>query len=425
MLQDNHEPTPVGVVLAGAGARGAYEAGALATLLPVLEARGRRPTIFVGTSAGAINAVLFASLAHLPAREAAEIALALWRGARRQDVIRSVIVSGAEALARYAAQLLGLPVDLACLLDPSPLNATLDRLVDWDQLHRNAANPDLLRGIAVTTTDSASGRTRVFVECASRLPLPPYDQSRAIDYVRTPLHCDHVMASAAIPVVFPPAYIADPPGCRGWYLDGGVRLNAPIKPAVMLGAERLVLLATNPLQQATPCARHSGPQPDIRAALADVLRSMLTDRMVEDIRRLGQTNELVAASQEARHRCYSRSGRRLQRIIPYVFAGPAHAGELTELALEVFNECYGGWRWLRQAPDFPVLHRLLGGSGKVNGELLSYFFFEHRFLEDAIALGQRDAQKLLDETQSRLLWETAMEPAEVVDHLAWQAAGMG
>lgn len=220
------QPNVIGVVLAGAGARGAYEAGALATLLPVLEANGRRPRIFIGTSAGAINAVLFASLAHLPAPEAAEKALALWRQVSREDVLNSVVWSSLEAVSRYLGQLPGLPVNLTILLDPSPLYRTLDRLINWAQLHENVRHPQCLKGVSATTTDCATGRTKVFLECNGTHPLPPADDHRAIDYMRAKLDSSHLIASAAIPLIFPPALITTPPESCGWYLDGGVRLNA-------------------------------------------------------------------------------------------------------------------------------------------------------------------------------------------------------
>lgn len=402
-----------GVVLAGAGARGAYEAGALATLLPVLAANGRLPRIFIGTSAGAINAVLFASLAHLPADEAATQALALWRSVGRRDVVRSIVLSGLEALFRYLAQLAGLPVVLTSLLDPAPLKDTLARLIDWDRLHANAADPRLLLGVSVTTTDCTTGRTRVFVECAGQRPLPPADDRRGIDYVAARLDPSHLMASAAIPLVFPPALVDAPASDHGWYLDGGVRLNAPIKPAVALGAARLVLLATDPLDSVPPCAPREGPQPDVRAALADVLKAMLVDRMVEDIRRLGQMNELLQSRAPGSAIVRSGSGRR-HRVIPFVFAGPAQADALAALAAREFRARYGHGGWWRHGPDYPLLHRLLGGAGAANGELLSYLFFDRPFLEAAMALGQQDAGRLVDGSARQLLWQTQVASPDPV-----------
>lgn len=410
---DASPASEIGVVLAGAGARGAYEAAALATLLPVLDVNGRRPRIFIGTSAGAINAVLFASLAHLPAEQAAQRALELWREVGRRDVLRSIVVSGIEALLRYLAQLAGLPVGLTSLLDPAPLHGTLDRLIDWDQLHANASRPNLLMGVSVTTTDCATGRTKVFVECDGSRALPAADERRGIDYVSARLDCSHLMASAAIPLLFPPALIEAPAPDCGWYLDGGVRLNAPIKPAVALGATHLVLLATDPIDQVLPCAPRLGPQPDVRAALADVLRSLLVDRMVEDIRRLSQMNELLQSRAPGSTVSRSSSGRR-RRVIPFVYAGPERANVLAALAAREFHARYGRGRWLRHSLDYPVLHRLLGAAGTVNGELLSYLFFEHGFLEATMVQGQQDAQRLIDASQQQLRWQTRLAPTAPV-----------
>ena len=103
------QPPRIGVVLAGGGARGAYEAGVLSMLLPEMERRGERPNVFVGTSAGAINAVLFASLAHLPAQQAAEAAWSVWATIYRKDVIAPILNSGLKAGLQYFGQMMGLP----------------------------------------------------------------------------------------------------------------------------------------------------------------------------------------------------------------------------------------------------------------------------------------------------------------------------
>ena len=87
------EAVAIAVVLPGGGARGAYEAGALSVLLPALEARGDRIAIACGTSVGAINVALLASVAHLPAGEQAERVLATWRAMRKDDVVARIVCS--------------------------------------------------------------------------------------------------------------------------------------------------------------------------------------------------------------------------------------------------------------------------------------------------------------------------------------------
>src|SRR4051812_14293799 len=129
----------IGLVLAGGGARGAYEAGVLSTLLPALEARGQRPTVILGTSVGALNAVFAASHAHLPADEALGIGIERWESLEMDRVVRPILLQQAPKTALlYAGEVLGVPgARLRGLLDPSPLKETLAEWIDWKRLHRN------------------------------------------------------------------------------------------------------------------------------------------------------------------------------------------------------------------------------------------------------------------------------------------------
>ena len=113
----------VAAVLPGGGARGGYEIGAMSVLLPALEARGERVAVWCGTSVGAINAALLASLGHRPVPEQVDHAIALWLEMRRQDVIARIVGrGGARTLVRLVGHALGVRgVGLASVLDPSPL----------------------------------------------------------------------------------------------------------------------------------------------------------------------------------------------------------------------------------------------------------------------------------------------------------------
>ena len=235
----------VAVVVAGAGARGAYEAGALSVLLPALERAGTRPSLYVGTSAGAINAVLLASTAHLPAAQQADALLEVWRGIGVSDVFRSLLRTGPVSAARWLGQLAGVPgVRLHALVDTAPLAATAQRVVDWPQLRANLDAGTV--ALAVVATAAADGRTTVFVDRCPPSPLPLPDEARPIDHVAARITAAHVLASAAIPVLFPPVPVEGTDGRRRWYVDGGVRLNAPLKPALALGADAVVVVATSP-----------------------------------------------------------------------------------------------------------------------------------------------------------------------------------
>src|SRR4051794_24328076 len=112
----------IGLVLSGGGARGAYEAGVLSALVPALEARGERPSIYIGTSVGAINAAYFASSLHLPAAEATAGGMERWRQVRKNRIVRPILTRQAPlSFLRYAGEILSIPgVRLPSLLDPAP-----------------------------------------------------------------------------------------------------------------------------------------------------------------------------------------------------------------------------------------------------------------------------------------------------------------
>src|ERR1700712_5519271 len=199
----------VALALPGGGARGAYEVGALSVLLPILEERGERPVILCGTSVGAINATALGATADQPAAAAVPSLIEHWRGLRKSDVIRPVVGPGLPLTAlRMLGEALEVPgVRLAGLLDPAPLKRSLDQWIDWDALHRNVRH-GVIESVCVVAPSLARSGPVAFVDSAQRVPA-----SRAADplqYVPAMLDSEHVRASAAIPMLFPPVEIEHP-----------------------------------------------------------------------------------------------------------------------------------------------------------------------------------------------------------------------
>src|SRR5664280_1649331 len=219
----------VGLVLAGGGARGAYEVGALSVLLPALEADGQRPSVLVGTSVGAINIAYFAANAHLGTADAVAGGIDLWRSLRWEQVLAPLLApSTALRELSYIGGVLGVPgVQLKALLDTTPLTETVQRVIDFAQLHRNV-EAGRVYATAVVATSAATSESVLFVEGGT---LPPEDVGAGLDYVATRLSDEHVRASMAIPALFPAVHVSQPARAQGWYLDGGARLNAPVRPA--------------------------------------------------------------------------------------------------------------------------------------------------------------------------------------------------
>jgi NTE family protein len=378
--------------MSGGGARGAYEIGVLSVLMPELERRGERPAIVVGTSVGAFNAVFLAASAHRPAGESLAEGIREWHTRRWGSTLEPIGALGHEPVRRrLLAQFLGVHRPrVHALLDPAPLVGTLERLVSFDQLARNIED-GALESVAVAATSALSGRTVVFHAGGES---PERDPVRQIDYVATPLTGAHVRASGAIPGLFPAVHVDSPQRARGWYFDGGTRLNTPIKPALELGADRVVVIGLNSIAPAPD--RLAGPRrPDIYEASAQIGQALLIDRLADDMRELASENVADGGSD--------------RKVIPYVFVAPQKRDEIGEIAARVWNEHYSGLRGLARDRDISLLGRFVaGGDDPAHGELLSFLFFAPEFSDELITLGQRHARDWLGSNPE--VWRTGPLP---------------
>jgi NTE family protein len=387
-VSDREPRGPVALVLAGGGARGAYEAGALSVLLPLLEERGERPRILIGTSAGAVNVSFLAANAHLPADELVAKVLAIWESIRWVEVARRLLSGGSlRRLSEYAGEVVGLPgARLESLLDPEPLRTTLRDRIDFEALEDNI-QAGRLDAAGVVATSALTSRSVVFHR---GLESPAPDHRRRIDYVATSLAEDHVLASAAIPAIFPAVQVKDPRVARGWYFDGGTRLNTPIKPALAFRAARVVVIALNSLSPG-PLLLAGPERPDALEGAGQILLGLLGDQLTADVLTLGGVNVLIAAS-----------GKRTlaaKRRVPYVVVAPAQRNAIGQRALRVFREHYGGPLQAIRSPDIALLARLIaGGADAEHAELLSFLLFAPEFSKALIELGQEDARRWTDQT---------------------------
>jgi NTE family protein len=365
----------IGAVLSGGGARGAYEFGALQALAPVVE---EPPRIVVGTSAGAIGAAYLGAEAHRPLADVARDGAAAWAALEFGDVIGPIL--SVRELARallYGLEVLGVPAPpVRSLLDSSPQAETIARAIDFEQLARNVET-GAIESAAVVATSYDSARSAVFHHGGAS---PPTDDVRGIDYVATPLAVEHVQASSAIPSLFSAVKVAG-----AWYGDGGTRLNTPLKPALRLGAERLVVIGLNSV--AGPPGDPLAHRPDVFDGAALVAQALLADQLAHDVNTLATINQIV---DESRGTVTS------HRSVPYIFVAPADRLAVGRLASEVYREHYTGARGVRRSHDLALLGRLLdAGRNPVRGELLSYLFFAPEFTEPLIEMGRRDAQAWL------------------------------
>ena len=164
--------TDIALVLDAGGARSAYQVGVLEVLLPELAARGERPRLLIGTSAGALLTGALASTAHREVDEQVDHLGTMLRRVTKPHVIRPLWRQAPEVLARYVSETLGLDMfRLRGLFGTQPLARTLAREIDWDSLHDNVAAGRV--AVSVTTTRVSTGQVVMFTESDQPLPTSP------------------------------------------------------------------------------------------------------------------------------------------------------------------------------------------------------------------------------------------------------------
>jgi NTE family protein len=427
MSGDNEGPGVAGLVLGGGGARGAYTSGALSVLLPELKDQVR---VIVGTSAGALISAYLAANWHRSTAEAIEDGLRFWRELRFGDVFAPLVgLGGAARFMRYLGEFLPVSsLHAPSVLHPEPLARTLGRLVDFDRLSENI--PEQRLALGVVATPAHSNRSVVFHQ--GGIPRHRDDPLRGIEYVATPkLGAEHILASAAIPALFPAVRVTTPEQAAGWYFDGGPRLNTPIKPALWLGADRVIVIALN----AVAASRTAPPdhQPDFYVGAAHLLHAALGDPLAQDIRTLANRNALIAARLAAADGASgaglaARQERQQQpggldepvRPVPYIFIAPEDPSAIGEIARRVYRKHYSR-AWKAGARDLWLLGKIVdGGADAMHGELLSYLFFTGEFADELIQLGQADAQRWIDEHPADI-WQLDPLPDWTQQRAATQA----
>ena len=381
---------PRALVLAGGGARAAYEVGVLAAIAE--RAPGLEFPIVTGVSAGAINAVYLAAhpgplataVAALRAQWSRLVVERVYR-IRAGRLARGLLLGTAHtALGRGGAA-----AAVHGLVDMSPLREFLGANIDFTQLAANIA-ARRLRAAALSTTSYATGETVTFVHGPPDVPT----WRRALRYaVATQLTLDHVMASAALPILFPAVRIGD-----AFYGDGSVRQTAPLAPAIHLGARAIVVVTQrNDPQELHPPAPGPGrPAAPTYPALAEVigllLHAIFLDALEADAERLERVNRVVTALPEAQRPDGLRPVRLLM-LRPSRDLGALAAGCGVKLPPLV--------RWLVRG---------MGGQRATAVDFLSYLLFDPAYTNALIELGYDDVRAQWPRIERFLVATDAGEP---------------
>ena len=379
--QENNNDVPrLAVALGGGGARAAYQVGVLrgiAAKFPDLAM-----PILTGVSAGGINVSFLAN--HTGTfRQKVEDLSHLWKHLGFSDVFEVRPARLLWQVAQVGMRLsIGAPPGVprvTGMVDTAPLRRFLNRTLNTSDgtlpgIAQNLAAGQL-HAVALTALNYATGESVTFVEGRAITEWErPLRKS-----INTSLTIDHTMASAALPLFFPPVQIGD-----DWYGDGGIRLVAPLAPAVHLNANRLLVISTHyDFPNDTPIHRKSEYPPSPAVVMGALYNSVFLDQLDQDILQMKRINSLL-------HRIPPEHRQGLREIETVVIRPSQDIGKLAN-AYE--TKLPGTLRYFM---------RRLGSRETKDQDFISTIMFQREYVAEMLELGERDAAANMDRIAAQL-----------------------
>ncbi|HVI03723.1 MAG TPA: patatin-like phospholipase family protein [Enhygromyxa sp.] len=278
-------------MLSAGGVRGAYQVGVIAGIVELLGHQGAEAPlfdIFVGSSVGAINAAYLAANADRSDHAIGGLEQ-IWTKLDFDEILQLTPLGAwgwprlrlpgrhePRATARYVGR---------SLFDPRPVERLLDRVIAWDRLHENI-RAARVRGLMIAALDICDGATTVFTELAEGVTFRPYPYLTTRSTF-TAIEAEHVLAATALPFIFPARHVED-----RYYMDGAIRFETPIIPALRAGAERVVIISLLD-QAAGPEARRELVFPGVFFLIGQLLNAVLLDPLLHDKDNLHRNNRII------------------------------------------------------------------------------------------------------------------------------------
>lgn len=364
----------LGLVLPGGGARAAYQVGVLRAIADLLPPRTANPfPVISGTSAGAVNAT---ALAIDAARFRGAIGKLerVWRDFQVGQVYRADAPTMWRAGLHWALAMASggwlLPPPKA-LFDNTPLRELLKQHFDFKAIDQSI-DQGHLQALALSAAGYSSARSVSYFHC--KPGLKPWVRARRAGE-QAKIDLDHLMASVAVPFLFPPVRMGDE-----YFGDGSMRQSTPFSAAIHLGADRLLVIGTRNEAQVLPSAAAMQAPPSFGQIFGYMLDALFVDGLYSDLERLTQINTIVKAIGPVEV-----DGVKLKFIDMMVLL-PSR--DLSEIAR-------------KHAASLPralrVLLRTMGALNRAGGQLMSYLMFQDSYTRELISLGYQDAMKRSDD----------------------------
>ena len=367
----NQPPGPIpntALVLTGGGARAAYQVGVLLAVAKLSNNRWQNPfPILCGTSAGAINAASIACLADNFGK-AVSVLASFWRNMHAGDIYRAdplgIGLSGARWLSTLTMGWL-LRNPPRSLLDNAPLRELLSRHLDFSGIERSIAN-GALHALSISASGYESGDNINFFQ--GNPEAQPWRRVQRIG-IRAEIGVDHLLASSAIPFIFPATKIH-----REYFGDGSMRQLAPISPAIHLGAERVLIVGAGRKNEHQERRRVDG-HPSLAQIAGHALSSIFLDSLAVDIERMQRINRTLSAIPPEARKTSDIPLRPIRTLI----ISPSE--RLERIATEHTNALPWAMKMMLGG---------IGGMNRRNGTLTSYLLFEKPYTRALIDLGYAD-----------------------------------
>ena len=363
-------PQKTGLILTGGGARAAYQVGVLKAIAEMLPRHTQNPfPVICGTSAGAFNAVTLAVYAQ-SFRLGVQYLDKMWRNFEAHDIYRADPLGVFNNSIRWLSGLLlnGLGINKlnqVSLLDSSPLAELLDRALPSEKIQENI-DAGVLHALSISASGYGTGHSVNFFQSAQG--VQPWQRARRLG-IATNIEARHILASSAIPFIFPAVRIN-----REYFGDGSMRQIAPISPALHLGAVRVLVIGTGQAQEIQPVRTKVDGYPSLARIAGHAMDSIFLDSLEVDMERLKRINKTVdLVSEEVRQHLNLHH-------IDVMLISPSQSIEKI------------AGRYARKLP-WPIrfLLRGVGAMRRNASTLVSYVLFEKEFCRALIDLGYQDA----------------------------------